>query len=746
MDFDECDHPIPYNNKELSKNWFVFDDTSVLPIRVGKLRKQFQSNENAYMLFYIRKTELINPSLPPAYLDRYIQDLNAELEIKRSIYEEELQSLNVEIFKPDLFYIDEFGIFSIKEETGKDLEKQAILLKLKFYNKLSDVIDSILPLIKEENTKKEDILLYEISYRKESNGVVLIQKYSYEKDHDQTLVDLKILHNSRLIIINKSSTSLDLDILDKQVGNNFEPVSLHIIHGSIDKMIRVFSNMNVNELKEFIKEKFNLSHLGDFDINLKSQTKNVNLAKTGWDRKNECWLTLKQLRIVDKNIIFITKSSAESNKKNDQAHDSSEPNEKITTIIKFEDDEENVHIVKIYLNQTFEELVNKIKKKLNLPEDSTIRLRKELDGKIIYKNFYSKKIYTDDMFPEGSVRLVIEFGDPYLIHETLLKIIVELNPTDKIEKDFIGDFNKTTVADLKKLICENDKLKLDEYQFQKTNAFKDPVKAVKNEAQLLSKAGLNDGDCLYLKNISAQLYETYYIKVFKPKENTLEKDYNFVFQPVSDDMFLCEVNLPKETTLHTLKEIILENINSNIESGKIGLKQLRVRVLGKKLDPERILRGDSTVIKKFGIDNPGNLLVEILPEEENLELKENQLQLYLFHRNTENKIYYDKTSVIFEFANNFASSDQLYELIRKKTECQEILLAKYSKYYYTWEEIPEMEENGPVNLRKGPFNIRDGDWIGWAETSKHDQWKDDWQTVEDKRVIIICNNLVIGQC
>jgi ubiquitin C-terminal hydrolase len=72
LNFDECEYPIPYKNKELTNNWFCFDDTSILPIRVGRLIKQFKSSESAYVLFYMKKNIHIEKSV----LNNYLQECN----------------------------------------------------------------------------------------------------------------------------------------------------------------------------------------------------------------------------------------------------------------------------------------------------------------------------------------------------------------------------------------------------------------------------------------------------------------------------------------------------------------------------------------------------------------------------------------------------------------------------------------------------------------------------------------------
>ncbi len=70
LNFDQCDHPLTYSNKNLSKQWFDFNDTSITPIRVGRIQKQFQSSESAYILFYMKKSVIVNKTVAPIYLEK----------------------------------------------------------------------------------------------------------------------------------------------------------------------------------------------------------------------------------------------------------------------------------------------------------------------------------------------------------------------------------------------------------------------------------------------------------------------------------------------------------------------------------------------------------------------------------------------------------------------------------------------------------------------------------------------------
>lgn len=68
MNFDLCDHPSNYINKNLSSKWFDFNDTSISAIRVGRLAKQFKSKESAYILFYMKKNISKQEVIAPNYL------------------------------------------------------------------------------------------------------------------------------------------------------------------------------------------------------------------------------------------------------------------------------------------------------------------------------------------------------------------------------------------------------------------------------------------------------------------------------------------------------------------------------------------------------------------------------------------------------------------------------------------------------------------------------------------------------
>ena len=127
-----------------------------------------------------------------------------------------------------------------------------------------------------------------------------------------------------------------------------------------------------------------------------------------------------------------------------------------------------------------------------------------IDGLIIYKDTFNKKLSTDENFVEGGVRLCVEYGETYLKSEQLVKIIIEID-NEKVYKEFIGDGNKVILSDIKTLICKELNIKPEYYSINKTSYLKDPIKAYKNENNSLHKLGIKDSETIYFQNISAQV-------------------------------------------------------------------------------------------------------------------------------------------------------------------------------------------------------------------------------------------------
>lgn len=712
LNYDNCDHPIEYVNKDLSKRWFCFNDTSIIPVRIGRLRKAFQGAESAYILCYMKKAthnaNTQNKSIPPIYLENYIKELNDDLNKQRKIYEEEIQSLLINIYEESLFTLDEFNFIKIV----KPEFVPKFTIKMKFLEKFSKIYEKIninlkLKLNESEN-ESEGYNLYEFSYK--NNNIILLNKFSLSEFKDFSLEDLKVAHNSNFILIKENSENLKSIVIDSILGIEYEPVTVRVINGNEDKIVRCFGKVIYLDFKAIVKANFTIS-ADEFSLFYKNGNNNVFLDKIAFDSKNKVFLNAKQMRLgeKDKAILFVSKATANKTAKIDQY----DVAEKVTVLIRTEDNEENVTVAKIALNKTFNDLILKIKKKLNI--NGEIRVRKEIDGKILFKDKYNLRLDTDEAFIEGSVRVRVELGEAYDSNQILLKVLFELEK-EKVIKDLVVEPN-VLIRDVKKVFCTEFNLKAEDFQFYKTNAMGDPVKAIKNENISIAKSALNDNDLVYFKNIYLENANEYLLNFYinKSEQNSC------VFKPIPAEAFAFDLKLDKDTLLETVRENVKNLLNLTNEN-------IRLRIIGKKFDSERILK-QNFPLKKLNLDNPQNILIEVLDSKE--DLKENQIQLYLYTRNKEKKIYENKREFIFEYLNNCATSDQLYSNIRAITK-DDFSIVKYAKHYYTWELVPEIDENGVINLRKGPYNLKDGDYIGLV---KSDTLEDDYQTEEDKSIL-----------
>ncbi len=330
-----------------------------------------------------------------------------------------------------------------------------------------------------------------------------------------------------------------------------------------------------------------------------------------------------------------------------------------------------------------------------------------MDNKLIYKDKFNDKLSTDEVFIEGSVRLQIEMGEMYFTNQILLRVIIEINKK-KDNQEFIGDPSKVKISDIKSEFCKNLGVKPEDFRFYRVNEFKDPVKQIKNENLLLCKSGFKDTDTLYMKNINEDPYENYIFRFYmniedknQDKEDKDSKAESFFYKAILEVNMLQELLIQKNTSLFDLKKKVVQELTLSIDD----MSYLRLRCMSKCMDAERILRGHNIPVKKQNTDNPANLLIEILQFPE--DLHEHQMQLYLVRKNKTTNNYETKDSFIFEFE-GIATSDQLYEASRKFYNLRDIVLGKYSKGNYKWELLPEIDEDGALNLRKSPYALRDG--------------------------------------
>jgi len=499
----------------------------------------------------------------------------------------------------------------------------------------------------------------------------------------------------------------------------------------------------------------------DFDIYFKSGNKKIFLTDNTIIKKNSKEeKNLKDLNLENKNILYIsprdvTKNTSEQNpqSENNNISNINNPENIIDCIVKFEDDESTVQIIKINLEKTFLDLYQKIFEQFDIIREKTentdtnnisifdinnisFRLFNESENKIISKEYLDKKLNTSPVFIEGAPRLRIELGEIYNENEISLKILMNSisEENKQIEKEFICDPNKYTIFQVKKFLLDNiiesktkeEKEKLYEnYLLYRTNLYNLPTKPIKLEKDLLANLGIKDRDVLFLQNILEIPNEIAYINIIFSNKELYHYDLGQNFEKINFEDFKekLELKLPKKITIKELKEKIIK------EKEEINPDLLLIRVIGKFYQLERILKNDNYDLKKYNLESPINLFVEILKEpifkeiqEQKNEIetkkakktkeKEKETLIILMQKNTKENFYENKKIFFIQNDPIFFGTKELYDLCRIHTGWMNVSIAKYNKGNYTYEEIKEYDDNNKsLSLKKGNYALRDSDWI-----------------------------------
>ena len=750
----EKDFPIPYENKSLKENWFEFNDTSVTSMPISRLEKVFKGKASAYMLFYSKKDnakEKIDILPPPDYLKNYMDELNQKLEKDRINYEQEKNSFIINFYSEKNFILN-------KDECMVHLnEKNDINFIVEKKYKFTDDISSF---FKKENATDKICYLFHIINKEKNKYVIIDKKLNFEENKNMTLKELEFYHYCNVILVEKNSDIFDLNYI--KIGKEYEPCLLKFFYDGNIFDIKTFGCHYIDHLKNILESKIGLKK-DDFDIYFMSGNKKIYLKENILFKKNSNEeKNLKDLNLENKNILYIspkeeTKNSEEKDiqsEKNNNNSNTNNPENMIDCIVKFEDDESTVQIVKINLEKTFLDLYKTIFEQFDIIKEKTenneinniiafdinnlsFRLFNESDNKILSKECFNKKLNTSPSFIEGDVRLRIELGEIYSENEISLKILMKsLSEENKqIEKEFICDPNKYTIFQVKKFLLDNiiesktkeEKEKLYEnYLLYRTNLYNLPTKPIKLEKEFLSNLSIKDRDVLFLQNILEIPNEIAYINIIFSNKDLYYYDLLQNFEKINFEDFeeKLELKLPKKTTIKELKEKI--NIEKKLN---LNLDLLLIRVIGKYYQLERILKNDNYDLKKYNLESPINLFVEILkeplfkdiPEQINeiqnkkkskIKEKEKETLIILMQKNKKENIYENKKIYFIQNDPNIFGTKELYDLCRIHSNWMNISIAKYNKGNYDYELIKEYDDkNKSTSLKKGNYILRDSDWI-----------------------------------
>ncbi len=189
----------------------------------------------------------------------------------------------------------------------------------------------------------------------------------------------------------KLNTKLNTDIMEKNIGFDFQPISLKIIFNNKDYKYKVYNNINLIELKNKLQKQFNFSY--NISIKVKNEHKSIILDDIEFDKKNKIPLNLKQMKVINDSILVISKNENCINNDNDYDNkinninnnkedkenlycNSDSIKKKVSNIVCLEDDRNDIRIINFNIKKTFEDFIKKIKKNFSLNDEFIIRLRK----------------------------------------------------------------------------------------------------------------------------------------------------------------------------------------------------------------------------------------------------------------------------------------------------------------------------------------------------------------------------------
>mgnify|MGYP002624222439 CR=1 FL=1 len=776
----EKDFSIPYENKSLKENWFEFNDTSVTSMPISRLEKAFKGKASAYMLFYVKKenskekTELL---LPPDYLKNFMNEFNENLEKERIYYEEEKNSFIITIYEEKMFHLNKNDqILTLINE--KDNNKNLVEKKYKF-------TDKVMTLFEEEKLKNKICYLFYIIDKNNEKIAIIEKKFTGGDMGELTLKDVGLYHYCNVVFCDKESDVFDLNII--KIGKEYEPVNLKFFFNGNILELRTFGCYTISELKSILESRINLKS-DTFEISFMSGNKQIILANDVIKNKStDKEKSIKDLNLEKKSILTITpKENILLDQKSDNINSINTSNDKdlISCIVKFEDNESTVEIVKISLDKTFYDLYELIYKKFPIIKEKAgskeevnekeknfpFRLFNEIENKIISKESFSKKIVTSPIFVEGDVRLRIEIGEIYGENEISLTIIMKspYEENKQIEREFICDPKKYTLFQIKKFLLDNfietstkeEKEKIYEnYLLYRVNIYNLPTKPYKNEKETLTVVGIKERDVLYLQNIMEIPNEMAYINVYYSDKETNHYDLMEKFEPlILDNKKKLELTLPKKTTVSELKLKIKENISPNL---------LLVRVIGKYNQLERVLKNENYDLKKYNLESPINLFVEELKEplftsgdngvgdpnkgnergdknkkgkgkgknQKANNSKDNEMMIVLMQKNKKENKYENKKIYYIQNDPSIFGSRELYDLCRIHSNWMNISIAKYNRGAYDYEEIKEYDENNnSFSLKKGNYFLRDSDWVAIINIDEDANFNTEFDLEQQKEI------------
>jgi len=757
---DDVDFPIEFSNKKLAYNWWDFNDSQVNPIPVNRLQTQFggKSNENAYILLYRQRSlakdaNFKKPELLP-YLKKNIQAQNEAIENEIKVYREAETQL-------EMIFLDSalINIYDRKFFDPIDPIKVGQKLRLGFESTIGDVYQQL----KLENP--ENYVLVELQTL--PNNLIQFKRVVDSSLSDQKISELNIECWSLWIPF-----SLDDKLLLEEIipycGADFVPIRVNLRNPqSKDTPIITFMNIKLKDFRVQVEKNLNIPYDHQLLLLMEGEVPKV-INNKPEDNEEE----IKKLGIIDNTDVLVNEIDPEELKRQreelERAKEKENPQqdkneeqpignmtENLVSVLVERDDEDGVVKYYVDLDWTLVELIQNIKKKLNIPEDSERRLRKLNGNALFYEEDLPLKL-KDLEFAEGGKRLRLERGKTPQFGNLSIRIRNQskLKKEKDVENlDIIG-FPSETLQDLKKRACELLGLEANDHKLYQTDWLEEPVQVFAKEDRNLREAGIKQGELLVLRDKDSPI-----------AKEVLKLNFYVTKTGISDDWeYIGIIQAKEEQTLQELKNAIFEM--PQFSERKIDSECLRIREMRKDLSFGKIYRGNNKTLKKFAFETNMNIVAQVMDKSENLS--ENSIVLLLRKRQVDSQTYSRAEEFIWEAGKEPTIEDLKKAVLAFKgleAGIEGVELAKYIPHEFQWlhvskeviererdskkakkggnkgnknkkaaKDVPEKEavNQQAENLRKAPYVLHDGDVIGYRLEVENVEKKDDFQTQEDE--------------
>ncbi|CAD8211707.1 unnamed protein product [Paramecium octaurelia] len=703
VDYDEVKLPFEISNPKVAHGWFDFNDNSVVPIPVNKIQQQYQGSESAYILIYRDRTlvpsKLSNEEIPK-YLQDYVSKLNEKIEQERQAYEEAKQHI--------IITVADASVVDLQNHKLLNDNYEKVTYKLKLSSTIQQLYDQI---------NKDDYWLLEF---KENYQNKLLHFPRYLKNPESTLEEEQVEHESTWILVRR-----DQDL--PQVGLKKVPIKLNLLINKQPQSFLFYLSTTLLELKQLV---FALSGIPENEQELR----NVQNQKLVSDLSNETQLEELQLTL-ESQILVKKKAPVQNANKNEK---DIQGGEDIISILVEQEDKNGVSKFYVNINQTIQELIEFIKEQFGITD--AYRLR-NLNGSILFcKTDLPIQLKEFQAFREGGARLQIEKGE---VPETGKISIVIQNKDQNIEIHVDPRLDK--IEQLKLESCKSFNLDPAQYRLYKVDWLQVPSESLNDESKTVSQCFLRDRDLLILCDKTAQI-DCELIRFQLYSTNTGYPD---------DCVFQKHETMRKDATLKDLKQMIISTFGLNID-----IDHLRVRDINKNRFFGQVFRKLELPLQKCQFST-NDIVYQVLNQPE--YLKDDEMLLLIKERDPINKVYIKQQEFVFKVSKTPTLSE-LKEQIQKFVgieEGAELQLAKFLIQEFQWLHIDpsalqkqaqgknkgqgkqgkqgnqnnkqvQKQQQGPCdNLKKSPFNLGEGDFIGYR-FGNHP--KDDFQTKEDNEL------------